>query len=198
MDPSFELGTFNMPGDRSLFRQLQVVLDYSRERKHDDVDALVRHIASRHSSSFIYYWRDRESGKIRHALSERSMRTAISLAVDLRLLEERAGVIGLTRAGIAACDANRFRAVLGRQVSEFMERGNVGLSRIEKTIQALLSRRPPVVPTAGNILEQLAVKDEEADTDLLRRLLALLGHSGVLEMSQRRIFLPAHSTQRGN
>lgn len=187
-----------MPGDRSLFRQLQVVLDYSRERKHDGVDALVRHIAGRHASSFIYYWRDRDSGKIRHAVSERSMKTTIALAIDLRLLEERGGAIGLTRAGVAACDASRFRAVLGRQVSEFMERNNVGPGRVEKTIQALLSRRPPVVPTADNILEQLVVKDEGADTDLLRRLLTLLGQSGVLEICQRRIFLPPDPGHRSN
>jgi hypothetical protein len=181
-----------MHGEATLYRRIQVVLDYANQKRHGDLMQLASYICSRQPTNFIYYWRDRKTDKIQHAYSEKAIENTVNLCGDLGLLAKSADGVRLTKAGLSACDPVRFPAVLGRVVSEFLSTKGVSLDSIKTAIKKTMTSKDPQPPTFDAIWSHLELNAPQSDLDDLkfRQLLNLLGQSSVLLMSQRRIFLP--------
>lgn len=180
-----------MHGERSLYRKIQIVLDYAKEGKHRDKESLGDFIHSQHPTNFIYYYRNRKTDKIEHKYSRTSIDEAIDLCVELELL--RKDDLHPTKTGISAIDPRRFPTIIGKKVSELFSRMDFPVTSIQSSIRKILQASNPMVPTATEIWSQLNSNNQkEGQLDVLKftRLITLLGQCKVLFMTQRRIFLP--------
>ena len=55
-----------MYGERTLYRKVQVVLEYAKEEKHIDQESLCEYIESNKPTNFLCSWRDKETDIIEH------------------------------------------------------------------------------------------------------------------------------------
>jgi len=180
-----------MPGEHTLYRKIQVVLDYAKNGKHEDEKTLVDYISSRKPTNFIYYYRDKKTDKIAFGYSENSIKRAIQMCCDLKLL--RGPKLELTKVGVSASDPRRFTTIIARRVTEFIDRKGVPLSTVETAIRKVLHAPDPEPPTTRAIWDRIAHPKEDIDFVTFAQLLNLLGQSKQLNMSQRRIYLPVSS-----
>lgn len=177
-----------MPGERTLYRKIQVILDYVKEGKHEDQEALLEYIYSRSPTNFIYYWRDKTTDRVEHDYSKRSITSVIQLCGDLQLISKKD--LSLTKTGIAASDPRRFPTIIGRQTTHLLEKKNIPLISIRQAINETLGGGDPKPPTAVEIWARLDGAADNVDFQQFRQLINLLGQSNVLLMSQKRIYLP--------
>jgi hypothetical protein len=189
-----------MPGERTLYRRIQVVLEYAKEGRHPSTATFVDYIAKRQPTNFIYYWRDKQTDRIRHDYSRKSILVAIEIATNLGLLWKKpdygtADQVGLTKAGTSACDPLRFPAILGRQVLKYLSACGITLELVTRIIDRLLRSDPPNPPTSEAIWRALREQAVSLtiDDETFRRLLNLLGECKVVVAFQKRIFLPRHA-----
>lgn len=175
-----------MPSERSLYRKMQIILDYCQAGKHSNIDEL-QDLVIRHSPlNFIYHRRDPKTKEVLAQCSSSSIKAAIRLCIDLYLISAPLGKI--TPLGVSATDPRRFSRIIGKQVSDSMANHQVPVERIIDVINnELLRRNPPVAPTADQIWEALGIP---MSLRYFRRLMHLLGQSAILQVSQQRIYLP--------
>lgn len=178
-----------MPGERTLYRKIQVVLNYAKEGKHTDKTTLIDYIIGRKPTNFIYYYRDKSTDEIIYGYSEKSLERTIQICHDLKLLSGEA--LALTRTGVSASDPRRFMTIIGRRTSEFLESKGISLNSIGRAIKKILQASNPQPPTAEAIWKQLEEEQEILEFSTFARFLNLLGQSQRLLMTQRRIYLPA-------
>ena len=177
-----------MTGERTLYRKVQVVLDYAKEGKHRDRATLIEYIVSRQPTNFVFYWRHRASDEVRHGYSEASIRRAIQACLDLHLLHGTE--LALTKRGLSATDPRRFTTIIGSSVSQFLESAGIPVTSIVVAISKILRSSKPRPPTAREIWDQLGAPEEAIDPDEFLQMITLLGQSQVLLMTQKRIYLP--------
>jgi hypothetical protein len=177
-----------MPGERTLYRKIQVVLGYAKDGRHEDKETLVKYITNHKPTNFIYYYRDGNSEEVAHGYSQKSIEDSIDVCYDLKLFSGH--TVDLTKTGISACDSRRFPSVVGRRTVEFLESRKIPLSAIDNAIKKILLSNNPEPPTARAIWSQLYESVDNVDFQLFARLLNLLGQSQQLLMTQRRIYLP--------
>src|SRR5688572_8611360 len=120
-----------MPGERSLYRKIQVTLEYAEEGKHKSVETLEDHIYRRSPTNFVYYWRD-DTDTIRHEYSRNSIQETIKTCVALGIIKASDG--GLTTLGVSASDPRRFPTIVGNRVSKLLSEKGVGVDVIKKAI----------------------------------------------------------------
>ncbi len=175
-----------MPSERSVFRKVQIILEYCQPNKHKSIDDLVDLIAGRAPASFVYYRSDTESEEIRAIASYKSIMHAIELAIELGLIHENSG--HLTKLGVSATDPRRFSRIIGNQTVELLEHKGLSLEKIESTISdKLLHNKPPLPPTVKRIWEALATEVKIKD---FASYLNILGITGILSVEQKKIYLP--------
>jgi len=179
-----------MPGERTAFRKLQVILDYAKQGKHRDVGALRKYVHGRAPTNFAYFYRDRQTDEIVQIISDRSIDATIDLAVELGLLTPETG--SLSKIGVAATDARRFPRIVASKVGSLLEGKGIPLAAIARVIREdLLRADPPRLPTVDAIwtrFEHLGVDAEEFSL-----LLRVLADAGGISVSQRRVYLPVDS-----
>ena len=177
-----------MPGERTLYRKIQVVLDYAKEGKHHNEDSLLDYIQSQHPTNFIYYWRDRKTDETVHGYSVKSIAHVIRLCVELKLLSREE--LLLTETGVSAADPRRFPNILGEKVKELFEEKGISLASIHAAIARILQAESPTPPTAEKIWEYARTSNVNIDLTTFNQMIALLGQCKILLMTQRRIYLP--------
>lgn len=177
-----------MAGERNLYRKVQVVLEYAKDAKHRDLESLRNHILNKKPTNFIYYWRDRESDQIQSGYSEKSIDAVLLLCIDLRLIDGT--TFALTKAGTSATDARRFPVIVGKRVSELLESKGLSVEHVSRAIRTILHNTKPSAPTSKEIWNYLQSSDDSVDLPLFSQLLNLLGQCEVLQVTQKRIFLP--------
>lgn len=177
-----------MPGIRTFYRQIQVVLDHAKEREDGDDQPLAKRIHSNRPRSFRYSWRNPKSDKLEPRYSENSINRVIDSCVELRLLGKNEK---LTQQGVSATDPDRFPSILGRRVVALLEARGVALSSIVNAATRTLSAKPPRLPTGDEVWHAIGEPVEAIDVVEFKRYLTLLGQCGVVQMLQKRIFLPA-------
>ena len=175
-----------MPGEHSLYRKMQIVLEHCRRGRRRSREELVGEVLKRRPLNFTYMRFDEEHDTRVPVCSRGSVSATVDLAVQLGLIDGATG--NLTEVGARAADPARFDRVFNRQRSRYLDKHGLPMPRISEVIlKNLLGRTPPVLPTADNIWE--ASGRPLANTDP-RRCLNLLGQCGGLVASQRRIYLP--------
>lgn len=175
-----------MPSERSVFRKVQIILEYCQPNRHKSIDELVDLIVRRSPASFVYYRSDAESEEIRAIASPKSIMHAIELAIELGLINENSG--HLTKLGVSATDPRRFSRIVGNQTVELLKNKGLPLEKIEQTIfEKFLQSRPPLPPTMKRIWEALATEVKIRD---FASYLNILGLTGILSVEQKRIYLP--------
>ncbi len=177
-----------MPGERTLYRKIQVVLDYAKDGRHNDKDTLVKYIIRRQPTNFIYYYRDIKTDTIVHGYSEGSIERTIEICHELKLVS--GDKIALTRTGVSASDPTRFSAIIGKKAIELLENKGISLYVICSAIKNILSSENPAPPTAKAIWDQIDTSQDVIDFQTFAQMLNLLGESSHLLMTQRRIYLP--------
>lgn len=177
-----------MIGERTVYRKIQVILDYAKDGRHNDKDSLVSYIVNQKPTNFIYYYRNVTTDEIEHGYSVKSIVHTIQLCIDLKLLSAKA--LTLTKIGVSASDPRRFPSIVGKKTSEFLEDNGVPLSSITNAIRKILRSSNPNPPTGKEIWDRLQLPDEGIKYRLFRQLICLLGQCKVLMMSQKRIYLP--------
>ena len=179
-----------MIGERTLYRQIQVVLDYVKRHKHNSIEKLVDYIYHRKPTNFIYYWRDRESNAIKHDYSQKSIQNTVLLCLELKLINFRSNTISLSRSGVAACDPRRFPAIIGDLASTYLDNIGISIDTINNAIYEAIRGNEPMPPTANALWEYIYSDGIEIDFTNFKRLINLLGHGKRLLASQKRIYLP--------
>jgi len=183
-----------MAGERTLYRKLQVILDYAKEGKHSDIGTLVAYVLKHKPTNFIYYYRDRSTDEVKRGYSESSVERTIEVLTDLMLLSP--GDLSLTKRGVAATDPGRFPGIVGKGVTRFLEGRGIPLESILETIKVILRAESPRPPTATEIWEKLGLpedseeSEDSIDAKAFRQMMSLLGQCEVIYMTQRRIYLP--------
>lgn len=175
-----------MPGERSLYRKIQVTLEYAQHSKHNSPEALAVHVYERSPTNFAYYWRG-EDDKIRHDYSKSSISSTVALCVDLGLISGQTG--RLTQIGVSAIDPRRFPQILGNRVAKFLGKQGFDLSSIADAITKLLHSNEPSPPSSGAIWLEFGEQNTMSQAEF-KRLLNLLGECKLIWMSQKRIYLP--------
>ncbi|HST52242.1 MAG TPA: hypothetical protein VLJ61_09565 [Pyrinomonadaceae bacterium] len=175
-----------MPGERTLYRKIQVTLEYANEGKHTSVEALEEYMYQRSPTNFVYYWRD-EKDKVRQDYSRNSIRDTVQLCVELGLVNDGE----LTQLGLNAVDPRRFPIIVGKQVTKFLTRKDMGIDSVQEAIGKIIKLSTPKPPTADEIWSHLKRNGSEIDLQTFKRLINLLGECKVLWMSQKRIYLPS-------
>ena len=176
-----------MPGERSAYRKLQVVLDYAKMGKHQDITRLANYIHSRAPTNFAYYYRDKDTDEIVKKTSNRSIDGAIALAVELGLLSSNTGT--LSKSGVNATDPRRFPHIVASKMTALLERNGISLDLISRIIkQDLLHANPPELPTGKAIWSRF--QQTGVDLKEFTRFIRILADTGVLKASQKRIYLP--------
>src|SRR5262245_19548036 len=115
-----------MAGERSIYRKLQVVLEYAKCGKYDSLPQLAKQVERRAPTNFAYYYRDRKTDKVLKETSARSIDAAVSLAVELGLLSPETGLPSKT--GGAATDPRRFPQILASRTEALLEKKGAPLS----------------------------------------------------------------------
>jgi hypothetical protein len=175
-----------MPSERSIFRKVQVILEYCQPNKHKSIEELVDLIERRAPASFVYHRFDVESEEVKTMASHNSIMHAIELAVELGLISETSG--HLTKLGVSATDPRRFSRIIGNQTVELLKNKGLPLEKIEQTIfEKFLRSRPPLPPTVKRIWEALTTEVKIKD---FASYLNILGITEILSVVQKRIYLP--------
>lgn len=177
-----------MYGEKTLYRKIQVILEYAKEAKHKDVKSLVELVESNRPTNFLSSWRDKETDKVKHRYSSDSIERAIKICIDLKLLSNENLV--LTSHGKSATDPRRFPTIIGNSAKEYLESVGVSIDSIVGAIKELLNSKNPVPPTSAAIWDQLHMVQGAISQEEFQRLLTLLGQGQILSMSQKRVFLP--------
>jgi hypothetical protein len=174
-----------MPGERTLYRKMQVALEVCASARCTSVEAVIAEIMRKDPINFRYS-KLRADGSRGLDCSEVSVTRAVNLCVMLGLIAHSGR---LTRDGVSATDHSRFGRIVGSRVTAFLEGQGMGTVALHSAIRRLLARSDPVLPTADSLWLALG-QPEGVPADLLRSLLYLLGIAGLLVASQRRIYLP--------
>jgi hypothetical protein len=174
------------PGERSLFRKMQVVLERVRPGRCASEEEIVEAILEDSPSCFRYERTDSSTGRRRRLPSRESIRRAVQMCGELALVDLGTG--RLTRTGMTAASRGRFAAVVGQQVVARLAELEIPVQHIERAITKLLGARSPVLSTAPDIFLALGAPIPEHQ---FRTYLTLLGQCGVLRASQRKAYLPA-------
>lgn len=178
-----------MPGERSLYRRIQVVLEYANEREHQSLEDFLDYLYRRSPTNFVYYWRDKETDTIRHDYSRNSMKSTVDLCIDLGLILRRNA--NPTPIGKNAADPRRFPIIMGKQVAKLMSHYEIGIESIIDAIKVIARDSSPKPTTADEIWDK--VNSEAIDFVTFKRLMNLLGSCRVISMSQKRIYLPFYA-----
>jgi hypothetical protein len=176
-----------MAGERTLYRKIQVTIEYAKEEAHDGVNALEEYIYQRSPTNFVYYWRD-DLDAIKHDYSRNSIINAVQLCIDLGLISEKDG--RLTEIGVSATDPRRFPMIVGNRVSKLLSKRGASIETIMKAINSIVNTKLPKPPTAEEIWNHFEDDGIEMDLQTFKRLINLLGECKVLLMTQKRIYLP--------
>ena len=175
-----------MPSERSIFRKIQVILDYCQPRKHHSIDELKDVIEKKSPLNFVYYRVDTNSDETKPYASNKSISHAVDLCVELGLINSVTG--HPTKLGVSASDPRRFSRIIGHQTLEILKLKGISLDEIEATIvQRLLHRTPPVSPSVKRIWAELST---EIKLKYFASYMNILGLSGILSVEQKRIYLP--------
>ena len=177
-----------MPGEKTLFRKIQVVLEYAKDEKHDDDITLTEYMLKQNPTNFVYYWHDSITDAVNFGYSEKSIKSTIELCCDLGLLSK--GSCELTKVGLNATDPRRFSTILGKRACDLLERLDVPISSIRRAISQVLREPDPVPPTASEISARLDIGKDGITPLKFNRLMNLLGQCEVLRMTQKRVFFP--------
>lgn len=175
-----------MPSERSIFRKVQVILEYCQPNKHKSIDELVDLIERKAPASFVYYRSDAESDEIKTFASYNSIKHAVSLSIELGLIHQASGQ--LTKLGVSATDPRRFSRIIGNQTLELLKHKELPLEKIESTIvEKLLQNKPPLSPTVKKIWEELSPEVKLKD---FASYLNILGLTEILTVEQKKIYFP--------
>ena len=175
-----------MPSERSIYRKVQVILEYCQPKKHKSIDELVDLIVGRAPASFVYHRIDPESDEIGAFASFRSIMHAVKITIELGLIHDNSG--HLTKLGVSATDPGRFSRIIGNQTVELLKQKGVPLERIESTISSkLLHNKPPLSPTVDKIWLELNPEIRLKD---FASFMNILGSSGILNVERKKIYLP--------
>jgi len=177
-----------MYGERTLYRKVQVVLEYAKEEKHTDKESLSEYIESNKPTNFLYSWRDKKTDTVKHRYSRNSIERAIKICMDLKLLQSEKMI--LTSSGKSAIDPRRFPTIIGNSAKDFLEAAGISLDSILNAIRVILHSNKPYPPTYIEIWENLSKTEGAISKEEFQWLLTLLGQCKILSMSQKRIFLP--------
>lgn len=177
-----------MYGEKTLYRKVQVILEYAQEGKHTDKKSLSEYVESNKPTNFLSSWRNKETDIIEHRYSTNSIERAMKICMDLKLLQGEAMV--LTPRGRSAIDPRRFPTIVGSSAREFLEASGISFNSILNSISAILHSDKPHPPTSEEIWEHLGQPEGTIDREEFQWLLTLLGQCQILSMSQKRIFLP--------
>ena len=175
-----------MPGDRSLYRKMQVVLDEARSGGHRSLDGLIDGLLAKGPLNFEYRGRDPASGQKRLRCSRNSVTRAIPLCCDMGLVNGETD--RLTRSGMVAVDRGRFDDVVAARVADRLDELGVSVKKMEAVItDKLLRASRPILPTSDALYDALGRLLRECE---FRTYLNLLGRCGGIRTSQSRIYLP--------
>jgi len=174
-----------MPGERSLYRKIQVTIEYAEEGQPKNVETLVEYMYRRSPTNFAYYWRDKNDA-IKHDYSKNSINDIITLCIELGLITKNGQ---LTNIGISATDPRRFPIILGKRTARLLGEKGISIEKIVTAINRTLSSAVPRPSTVDEIWSHVGETDK-IDFLTFKRLMNLLGECRVLFMTQKRIYLP--------
>lgn len=177
-----------MFGEKTLYRKIQVILDYAKEDKHSNKDSLIEYILGNRPTNFLYSWRDRNTDKIEHLYSRSSIENAIQVCIYLKLLHSETAV--LTPRGRSATDPRRFHTIIGSSAKEYLEAAGLSMDILLNAIDKILHSAKPYPPTSDEIWESLVESEVKIRKEEFHWFITLLGQCQILSMSQKRIFLP--------
>lgn len=177
-----------MPGEKTIYRKIQIVLDYVKSGKHHDYDSLLNYIYHRSPTNFLYYWRDLETDEIKFDYSKKSINRILNLTIELKLLSRN--TMSLTKNGVSATDPRRFPTVIGKRVTDYLNSKQIPLKLIEKAIRDAIQENNPMPPTSLEIWDQLDLDEDVIKLIKFKQMINLLGQCNILYMTQKRIFLP--------
>jgi hypothetical protein len=176
----------NMAHERSLFRKVQLVLEYCQARKHNTIPDLKKIIKTKSPVNFAYYKTDDATGERKIEPSTNSINTAVNLCVGFGLVEPNTG--HLTKLGVSATDPTRYARIMGACAVDILAKKGIALDKIESIISTnLLQHKPPIPPTAREIWDHLRPQLTFRE---FTPYMNILGLAGILTVVQKKVYLP--------
>ncbi|MGD0456273.1 MAG: hypothetical protein ABSC21_00830 [Terriglobia bacterium] len=172
-----------MPGERSLYRKIQSVLDVSKSVKVETVQDLAKEVWARGLPNFMTKQYDRKSDRFVTRTSAKAVRRTVSFCLMLGLIDSDGS---LTRSGREAIRRPHFESVVAGQVREYFARAGVTIGAVNSEIVRMMHASPFVPPTGRTIWEEVK---PNIRYPVFHRMLTLLAHCGGANSSQRKIYL---------
>ena len=172
-----------MPGENSLYRKIQIVLDVAVSIEVSSLNNLKEEIKSRRPPNFLTKKYDHKINTFVTDVSERSIRRTTNFCYRLGLVEADGG---LTEIGRKALHKKHFEGIVSAQIRSFLKRAGVNLLELNQIIQNHLKADPPVLPTCKEIW---VATGNQISYPTFSRLLTLLAQCGGAHSSQRKIYL---------
>jgi len=179
-----------MPSERILYRKIQVVLDEARRDQASTLEELAENIQKRSPLNFTYFNVRLGKRAVVEVCKTETIRKTIDICVDLNLIN--GDTAKLTPWGRKAVDPNYYDSTLRQQLKNALERFDVGVVKIEKTIQKMLAEaKPDRIPTWDAISDEFNLKSR--DREKFHSFLTLLGMCKGITYSLKKIYLPKSS-----
>jgi len=172
-----------MPGERSLYRKIQVVLEIAKSAQVKTVEELRALIRLRRPSIFYSRRYDQAKDTFVDDISDRVIARAVSVGETLGLLSEHGS---LTSDGRDALRKTQYEKVISRLVRAFLARSGVDLRQLNSVVRQSLRADPPILPTGEELWTRSGT---ELSYSKFSMLLLLLVHSNEASCSQRKVFL---------
>lgn len=172
-----------MPGEKSLHRKIQLVLDQANSSEATSLGDLADRILNRQIPNFQTFQYDSEKDAFSWRPSIRVIKRAIILCHQLGLLDEKGR---LTTYGKQAARKAQFDLVLSDRVRRVLVHDGVAIGKLNEAIEASLRSDPPILPTAKSLWAILQPNLNAAD---FSRFLTLLSHCGAAQSSQAKVYL---------
>ena len=172
-----------MPGESSLYRKIQVVLDLAKAVK---VNSLVEfHLQIRDSGmqNFLSRRYDKKTDTFVIDISEKSIRHTVKLCSLLGLLTEDGS---LSPTGRHALQAARYDQVIAVRIRQCLKREGVALQDLNDTIMRYLQGSPTVLPTCKQLW---LAAGNSMSYSVFSKMLTLLAQCGGAQSSQKKIYL---------
>jgi NTP pyrophosphatase (non-canonical NTP hydrolase) len=172
-----------MPGESSLYRKIQVVLEVAKSVRVETAAELRDEVGGVKPDNFLTRQYDHNKDAFVAKISETSIRRAVDFCQRLGLIEETGE---LTDAGRQALRKTQFDRVIASQARDYLHHAGISLAKINRTISSNLRSDPPVLSTSR---ELWLASGSKVNYSIFSRMLTLLSECGGAHSSQKKIYL---------
>jgi hypothetical protein len=172
-----------MPSSRSIYRKVQLVLQYAKAADCTSISDLENSIRAENPLAFHTRRFDRKKDFFVTIISEKSIHSAVKFCRELKLIKENGS---LTAEGRQATRQSKFEEVVSNQILSHFRNVEINIDNLNANIIANLQLKTPVLPTCKELWSLITAKIDYAK---FSTMLNLLAQCGFAESSQRKVYL---------